>query len=276
MKLMPIKDILPIVGKTLSDNAPKLLTAAGICGFVTSTILAVRATPVAHQIHLEYLEMHDENDHEAQSAEEHRDELRELVKNELKEIAPLYLPAIGVGAGAIFCVLYGTHLQTRRTAAVLTAYSLAEKTLEQYQSNVIERLGEDAHHEIMQKVSDKLASEEVPFDEDYSYLPEPRHDGEYLCYDRVMGKYFYSTKEKIREAESTMNRRLIDETMVRMSEFYYDLGIEDHSFTGEALGFEIERGGMDIYFTSMLDDQSRPCLVINYHPCLVEPRIFMK
>ena len=264
MKISSLGKIFPLIGKAASEHLPQILTITGVCGFVTSTILAVRATPVAYDIHREYSEMRKE---------EEADE-KELLKSELKELAPLYLPAIGVGVGAIVCILYGSHMQAKRTAAVLAAYSLTEKTLETYQENVMERLGYDEHKAIMQEVSDKLANEEKrpPFDADYSYLPGS--DGLCLCYDRVTGRYFRSSKDKILTAEGAINKRLLNEFRVTIRDFYDELGLLNNSDVAEALGWDATRVTPDIYFTSMLDELGNPCLVLNYNAILVDRKMF--
>lgn len=255
--------ILP-VKKALTRRSPEILTALGITGFLTTVVLACKATPEAgyhHNLHsMERARLDDKN------------KVRGSYIQEAKEIVPLYTPAIISGGISIACVLMAHKVQADRTAAIVTAYSVAERTLSTYQSKVIEKLGEDAHKELMQAVTDKLAEDDAPFDGGYSYSPE--EDGKCLCYDRVTGRYFRSTPEDIRSAESEVNKRLIDEVTVPLSEFYFALGLEDRSFVCEGLGWDLAKDKLDVYFTSMLDDEKRPCLVLNYNVSILDRRIF--
>ena len=189
MDLSKITKGLDIVGKAVSRKSPEILTALGISGFVTTVVRACRATPRAATIHESY----------EWEIEKGNLEPKEAVLEEAKKIAPLYVPAVISGGASIACILGAHHIQTSRTAAIATAYSLTERTLKTYQDKVIEKLGEDGHEELMQLVSDKLADEDVPFEDGYSYAPDP--SGKTLCYDRVTGRYFRSTPEAIREAE---------------------------------------------------------------------------
>lgn len=264
MDMTRVKDGLGIIGKAVSRRSPEILTALGISGFITTTVLACRVTSRAVDIHEHY-----EWEREKGNITE-----RDSRIEQAKAILPLYAPAAISGGLSIVCILGAHRIQTSRTAAIATAYSLTERTLKTYQDKVIEKLGEDGHKDLMQLVSDKLADEDVPFDGGYSY--EPDASGKTLCYDRVTGRYFRSNPEAIREAESQVNKRLIDEVIVPLSEFYFYLGIDDKGFICDALGWDLARDKLDVYFTSMLDDEKRPCLVLNYNVGIVDRRIFDK
>ena len=261
--------ILP-VKKVLVRRSPEILTALGISGFVTTVVLACKAAPEADYFHI----LHAAERRSLRERGQKRDveKLKGSYIQEAKEVLPLYAPAIISGGVSIACILGAHHVQSQRTAAIVTAYSVAERTLSTYQSKVIDKIGEDAHKDLMQAVTDKLAEEDAPFDGGYSYSPD--EDGKCLCYDRVTGRYFRSTPEDIRAAESDVNKRLIDEVIVPLSEFYFALGLEDRSFVCEGLGWDLAKDKLDVYFTSMLDDEKRPCLVLNYNVSILDRRIF--
>lgn len=263
-KVPKLKVVLEPAIELAKRNSPQILLATGIAGFVTTVVVAVKTGPTITSIHSFYK---NKRNHEADpEARMH------LIENEARDLVKPVVPLVLMTGASIGCVIGSSHIQAKRGAALMAAYSLSEKTFETYKEKVLEKLGEDGEREIMQETSDKIAKEEVPFDEDYSYSVGP--DGKVLCYDVVTGKFFHSTKEEIREAEGAINKRLINESIVPLSYFFMELGIEDHSEVGEALGWDITRATPDIYFTSMLDDQSRPCLVLNYHTVLIDPGIF--
>ena len=245
-------------------RSPEIFTALGIGGFVTTVVLTAKASPKTADIHTDY-RLRRINTRT-------RDERIGLWKEEGLKLAPVVLPPVISGVASIGFVLAAHRIQAKRAATLATAYSLAERTLSAYQEKALEKLGDDGAVELMQAVSDKLAQEDCPFEEDYSYSPD--EDGKCLCYDRVTGRYFRSTPDEIKAAEGIVNKQLIDESIVHLSDFYYELGLDFNGFVCDALGWDISKDRLDVYFTSMLDKEDRPCLVLNYNVNIVDRRVF--
>lgn len=264
MDLTKLHGVIDAVRGFTVKKSPEIFTALGIGGFITTVVLTAKASPKVAASHFGYQVL--------RNASESKDERISLWKEEARELVPACAPIIISGGASIGFVLAAHRIRAKRAATLATAYSLAERTLSAYQEKAIERLGEDGHKELMQAVTDKLAAEETPFDDGYSYRPE--EDGNCLCYDRVTGRYFRSTPEDIRAAESEVNKRLIDEVIVPLSEFYFYLGLDDKGFVCDALGWDLAKDKLDIYFTSMLDDEKNPCLVLNYNVSIIDKRVF--
>ena len=266
MDISKIKDGLGLVRGLAVKKSPEILTGIGICGFVTTVAMTAKMAPKIDARHYKY-DLLRENAARNGDVEA----VKELKIEEAKELAGPCLAIAASGGLSIGCIIGAQHIQSKRLATVVTAYSLAEKTLDTYQKKLEERFGEEAREGLMQAVSDKLAEDELPFDESYSYLPG--EDGKSLCYDRVTGRYFRADVSDIRNAESEVNKRLIDETIVRLGEFYYALGLDDSGFICDGLGWDISKGSMSVYFTSMLDKDDNPCLVLNYNVDIVDRSI---
>lgn len=264
MRSLKIVKYLKPVGKIIASKGPEILTVLSVSGLFTTVALGMKA----HASTVEERAGYCEELLTARTNEEKAD----ILKDAIRELGPVYAPMAISGALTVACILTAHHIQTKRAAALATAYSLAEKTLAAYQEKALEKLGEEGGKELMQAVSDKLAEDDAPFDGGYSYRIDG--DGKTLCYDRVTGRYFRSSVENIRAAESAVNKRLIDESMVRLGEFYYELGIDDGGFICDGFGWDISRSPLEIYFTSMLDRENNPCLVLNYNVSLVDRRAF--
>ena len=73
--------------------------------------------------------------------------------------------------------------------------------------------------------------------------------GETLCYDVLSGRYFKSDIEKIREA---------------INDLYYAIGLPDIKL-GEALGWNIDKGYIDVQFGTHLAANGTPCLVLAFN-----------
>ena len=252
--------------KAIAPHRSEILLAVGIAGFGATIYMVAKASPEAKNLidHIKVVKSTED----IPNSHLDKDDRNELIKEDAKEIVKLYLPAAAMGGLTLACFIAGNRMQHKQIAVLSSAYAISENTLRSYQAKVIEDLGEEAH----QKVIDRIAQDEAPFDEDYSYKVES--DGSILCYDRVTGRYFKSDKETIRSAESIVLKKCIDETRATLNDFYAELGLSDNSFIGDAIGWDIGKVRPDVYFTSMLNKESEPCLVLNYNVCVIDSRIF--
>lgn len=50
---------------------------------------------------------------------------------------------------------------------------------------------------------------------------------------------------------------------ISLNEFYDEIGL-DHISIGDDLGWNIERGMIDLSFSSLVADDGTPCLVVDY------------
>lgn len=245
MSKLNTKQILKNVQSTLSKRSPEILTGIGIAGMVTTTVLAVTATPKA------ILLLNDRKD----ELETEKLPGVEIVKTTWK----CYIPAAITGAMSITCLIGASKVNLKRNAALATAYRLSEKALTEYKDAVIETVGEKKEKIIREKV----AEEQIKKD------PVANHDviitgrGSTLCYDGVFGKYFESDVESIKRAINAINRKINFDMYASLNDFYSELGVETIP-AGEDLGWKIDDGMLDVDFSSRLTEDGRPCLVIRY------------
>ena len=273
---MRLTDILKAACDGMSKHSPEILTGLGIAGFCATVMMVAKASPSADRIHKDAedkrLDVAYEIDEDLIDPDDGKKTIRDSYIHEARQLAPLYAPAATVGVMSVACFLFANKIQADRQAAVMAAYSLSEKTLSTYQRKVIERLGEDAHREILDEATREIVRDDAPDGDEHLKLPVP--EGMVRCYDNVTGRYFFSNKEKIIEAESTINKRLLNETRINLQEFYYELGLEERFMLGDSMGWDVSSPYypqmMDIWFTPMLDDEKNPVLAINYHVAIFE------
>ncbi len=265
---MEVEKFLKVLARGAAKNSPAIFTGLGIAGFAATIAMTVRATPIATKIH--EMAVKDREDLEIDDDYKPvKEDLRATYIQEAKALAPVVAPPVVMGVATLACFLASNKIQADRKAAVMAAYSLSEKTLTTYQQKVIEKLGEETHKDILDETTKEVARNETPegFDKERYVVPA----GMVRVYDNVTGRYFFSSKEKILEAESAINKRLLDETRVPLQEFYYELGLEEHFHVGDAVGWDISNmymasgNTLNIWFTPMLDDDKNPCLALNYH-----------
>ena len=239
------------IRKFASKRSPEILTGIGIAGMITTTILAVRATPKA----LELIEEKKE--------EESIDELSsfEVVKVAWKP----YIPAMVTCIASTACLIGASSVNTKRNAALATAYKLSETALSEYRDKVVETIGEKKER----IVRDKVAEERVKKNPVSKNEVIVTGDGKTLCFDPISGRYFMCSIETIKKAENTLNKQMLHDISgyVSLNEFYDELGL-DHTSVGNDLGWNTNQL-IDIDFSSQLNDNGEPSVVLDY---LVAPK----
>lgn len=235
---------------SISKHSPEILTGIGIAGMVTTTVMAVRATPKALILI------------EDKKAENDVDKLTPV--ETIKATWTCYIPAAITGCLSIFCLIGASSVNARRNAALATAYTLSESALKEYQGKVIETIGEKKE----QFVRDAIAKDRIDKNPVSSREVIITEKGNTLCYDAISGRYFKSDIDKLKKAENELNRRMRDEMYISLNEFYYEIGLNPTKI-GDDLGWNIDHGYIELNFSSQLTDDGNPCLVIDYQ---VAPR----
>src|SRR5688572_24576419 len=173
-----------------------------------------------------------------------------------------YIPPVVAGTVSIGCIIGGTRIGMRRTAAITAAYSLSEKAFEEYRTKVTEKMGERKE----QNVRDEIAQERVS-------NGAPSRDiilmggGDVLCCDLRTDRYFLSSVERLKKAQNDINFRILQDGYAYLSDFYsmIDVYLPKESTYGYHMGWSKEKGSMELKFSTILADDTRPCVTINYN-----------
>lgn len=222
----------------IRKHAPTILTYAGIGGFVTTVVMAIKATPKALDIQKEFNE--DTTNWE-----------------KVKALTPVYIPTIIVGASSITCVIAANALNVKRFGALAAAYKLTETAYKEYKDGVIETVGEKKEQAIRDKIAEKKIkdiSDEEPLEID---------DSKTLCLDLTTGGYFMSDKMSIEKKINELNATLLVDGYVSLNDFREALGNQPMEI-GDKIGWHCEFGLISVSFSSQLAPSGRPCLTISY------------
>jgi hypothetical protein len=247
----------------VKKHSPEILTGIGIAGMVTSTFLAVKATPKALElIEAEKRSQNHKNLEEAKkNGEEVYDQVTKLKPVEVIKLTwKCYLPAAITSATSIACLVGASSVNARRNAALATAYKISETALTEYREKVVETIGESKEKHIREQV-DKDKIENQPVSKNTVIVTGK---GTTLCYDPIARSYFESDIERIRRAENTINKRMLQDICgyASLNDFYDELGL-DHSVMGDDLGWNVDNM-LDIDFSSQITDDGRPCIVLEF------------
>lgn len=240
-----ISKIINEIQKAVIKHSPEILTGLGIAGMITTTVLAVKATPKA-------LDLINDRKYEL--------ETEKLPPTEVVKTAwKCYIPAAVTCATSTACLIGASSVHLKRNAALATAYKLSESAISEYKDAVIDKLGEKKE----QTIRDKVAEEKMkknPVSSSEVFITEK---GNTLCYDTISGRYFKSDIDRIKRAENAINKQLLDEMYVSLNDLYDELDL-DHTKLGDELGWKIDDGLVELYFSSQLADDGTPCVVMDF------------
>ena len=255
------------VRSTVGKRSPEILTGIGIAGMITTTVLAVKATPKALKLI------------EEEKRRQNCELLDEAIKNGREECAKIdrlktieaikvawkpYIPAAIIGVASTGCLIGASSVNLRRNAALATAYKLSETALTEYKAKVVETIGEKKEQVIREKVQQERI-EKSPVSNNQVIIT---NKGNTLCYDGVSGRYFKSDIETIKRAVNKINRSMTYNMYVSLTDFYDEIGLESTDVSDD-LGWNLDNGLIDIDFGSRIADDGTPCITLDYR---VAPR----
>ena len=231
---------------SISRNSPAILTGIGIAGMIGTTIMAVQATPKALRII------------EDKQFESGGDTLPpiEVVKVTWK----YYIPAAVTGIVSVACLIKANSISTRRSAALVTAYNLSKTAFTEYKDKVIENIGDKKEQTVIDGIAkDKLEKNPVEKRNIIETTTGPTR-----CYDGLFGRCFYSSKDDIERAVIRLNRRITTDMYVSLNELYFELDLPPVEM-GDSLGWNFDDGELKVEYSSIIDTDGTPCLVMSFN-----------
>lgn len=241
-----MNNMLIKTNELLDKYSPEILTGIGIFGMITTTVLAIKATPKA----LKLIENKKER--------EDKDDL--TVKEAVKETWKCYIPVFTVGCLSITCLISSNRISLKRTAIMSTAYKISEEAFKKYNRKVFETIGEKKTDDIKNSIiKDEIDSKDIP----NKILA---NDENIICYDVISGRFFQSNKEEIKRAVNNLNKIIIDDGYASLNDFYYELKNDDMNSikVGDDLGWFMDDGLLEVKFSSGINNNGIPYLVMEY------------
>lgn len=246
MKTLSLSKIANDGWRIVKKNSPQILMFLGISGMAASVALAVTATPKA-----------------IKCIEEKKEEVNdvELTKTETIQAAwKCYIPAAATFGLSTACLVGAQSVNVRRNAALAAAYALSESALKEYHDKVVETIGDKKEQAIRDSIS-KDKAEKIDTSTASVVLSER---GNTWCLDQLCNQLFKSDVETLRRAENELNRRMRSEMYVSLNEFYSEIGAE-HTKIGDLIGWNIDRGYIDLHLSAQLTKDGVPCIVVGHN-----------
>ena len=242
----------------VSKHSPEILMGIGIAGMITTTVLAVKATPKALRlIEAAERDKYDELHPDSNIADREPLTAVETVKAAWKP----YIPALVTGVTSVGCLIGGNSIHARRNAALATAYQISTTALKEYKAKVVETIGEKKERVIHDKLAEDKIKEKPITKSEVIFTGK----GETNCYDMLSGRPFKSDRNKIEKAMNNLNYRMTggQEMCISLNEFYYAIGLPPIPI-GDDIGWRIDKGLIDIYFASFLLEDDEPYMTVEF------------
>ena len=239
MNTLAIRNLCNSVANGISKHSSEILTGLGITGMAGAIVMTVPATAKA-------LQLIDESE-------------AKTTKEKIKAAWKCYIPPAITACVSAACIIGASRNSMKRNAALATAYSLSESAFRDYKEKVVETLGKEADDKVTEAVAEKHIRENPVENKEIVITG----NGEVLCYDSISGRYFESTTNDIDRAVNYLNRQMLLDMYVSSNDFYYEIGL-DSSSVGDEIGWNIGHGYIEVYYTSHVTEDGRPCIVVNH------------
>ncbi len=229
------------VKKFISENGSNILTTLGCVGVVGVAIVSGKNSLEADRV---LRAKKYESDHDL------------TPKEKTKIVVPIYIPTILISSATIMCLVASNRVSAGRTAAYAGALALAQEAARTYREKVEETVGPKKAKEI----DDKVADEQIKRID--SKNPTIFGSGPYICYDTLTDRKFSSDINTIEAAQNHKNKKILSEGWCSLNEFYEEIGLPPAQI-GEELGWDYD-SLIDITFSSRLDEDGKPNIVMNF------------
>lgn len=235
----------------IAENSAAILSGTAVVGVVTTAYLTGKATIKAYKALTEPpVPATEEEIHQW-----HED--RSTLDN-VKIVAPLFIPPVLAGTATIGAIIGSYHISTSKSAALAAAYAISERSYSEYKDKVLETVGEKKVLDIKDAVDQQRIENNPP--------PAPTAfiigNDEVLCLDAFSGRYFRSTVETVRRAENDVNAIIGADHVCPLSVYYQAIGFEDAEFASEFRWTTHNYCQLD--YTTQKTDDGRPCLVVSF------------
>lgn len=257
------------VTRVAKKRGPEILTGLGIAGMITTTVLAVKATPKA--LYLIKEEKHKQNCELLEEAnKKHQDNCAKIDKLKPTDVVKVawkpYIPAMLLGTASVACIIGANSIHASRHAALYSAYKLSETALTEYKDKVKELVPEKKVKEIKQKLAeDKIdkAIEKEPKVKDSESKVIVSGEGDTWFVDPFTNRTFLSTTAKIDAAVNKVNLLLMNDMFASLSDLYDSLGLETTS-NSDDIGWCIDDGLIETDYSDAVVRNGRAYIVMDF------------
>lgn len=255
---MNINALVKRGGEVVAQNQSAILTAVGVVGTAATAVLTGRASFRAARSIDELIDVKKERatKNYAEGTEEFRIASEVNAKDQIKLVAPEFIPPVMTGVATIAAIILANRVSAKNAAALAAAYGVSQREFQDYKEKIREKITPVKE----QQARDEAAQKRV--DED----PPTGHiiiaGGDVLCLDKFSGRYFYSTVERVKQAELKLNQEILDRLYASLTFFYDEIDLEPTD-ASDILGWR-NGDGPSLTVSTTTTKDNRPCIVFSW------------
>lgn len=257
---MNLRKLVAKTEKALADNSPAILTGIGVAGTIAGAILSGRASIKAVDI------LRAEEQHRKNEVTYYR-EIYKTLPPEMTLPIPLwdkmklvwieFIPPVATVGVSVVAIIMSNRISTRRATALATAYTVLERGYSEFREKTREHLGDKGY----KKVQREIAQERVDRTPGGSQVIIEGTD--VLCFDGYSGRYFKSSMETLKKAQNDTNYQMIKDGYASLTDFWNRIGL-DPTQESDDLGWTSDGKPLEIAFSTILSEDSRPCIYLEF------------
>lgn len=234
-----------------SKNSPVIMTGLAVAGLVGTVYFTATGTFKAAEL------IEAERSRIQWETIEDPEPVVDLETSEkVRLVWKCYIPTATTFVATAGAIVFLNQIGARRAATATALYTITDKAFTEYKDKVVETIGEKKE----QKIRDDIAQDRVKENPPTEVVIAGT--GDVLFYDSITGRYFNSTMEAVRRAQNDVNYTVINSMYASLSEFYEAVGLSPTVFS-EDCGWNAD-ALMDISFSTVLTEDNRPCISIDY------------
>lgn len=232
------------------ENSPVILTGIGVIGTVATAYLTGKASFKARDII---------------AKKQTQINLNEVPQRQLtnKEKVNLvwtgYLPPAGAMLVTVAAILGANHINARRMSAMVAAYTISQKAYDEYKDKVAEKIGVTREQGVRDEVNQDRVNNNPVGNREVIITG----DGEALCYDQLMDRWFRSSMENMKRAQNDSNFQLSHDGWVSLSDFYLQLGLKPTAIS-DGLGWTADKPIEVNIGSAIHPSNQQPVLVLDF------------
>lgn len=160
---------------------------------------------------------------------------------------------------SVACIIAANRIGTKRAAALAAAYSISERAFTEYKEKVVERLGQQKEQTLRDDIAQDRINRNPPNESSIIITGS----GEVLCFEQFTGRYFHANMESLKKAQNDVNHSILTSgSSASLTDFYNAAGLPATSYSDE-VGWNLDNL-LDLKFSTVLTDDGKPCLAIDY------------
>lgn len=252
--------------QTVIKHSPKILTAAGIAGFFTTVIFAVKSKDKADLLVNEALEQKKADVQEKIDAGEEVETKVEDVTltpfEKVKAVVPAYWPTAAMFVLSSAAVIGSDVISDKRQVALTAAYSIADTSLKEYQKKTLEKLGSKKESEMRgEMLRDSLEKGPVLNQKAMNYVNICTEYSLFMA--PITRQMFFAKIDDVRAVMMSFEARIYKDYEISLNEILYELSqvavsasecglsIDENEHVGDMFRWTCNNGDFEWRFVSV-------------------------